>query len=52
MSEPRLTGHILPNAATMVGVCLTVIGLIKVVEAGTAPRSSTGARGERPSASC
>jgi hypothetical protein len=37
MSEPRLTGHILPNAATMVGVCLTVIGLIKVVEAGTGP---------------
>jgi multisubunit Na+/H+ antiporter MnhF subunit len=37
MSESRLISHILPTAATMVGVCLTVIGLIKVVEAGSGP---------------
>ena len=37
MSESRLISHILPTAATMVGVCLTVIGLIKVVETTNGP---------------
>ena len=35
MSDTRLLSHILPTAATMVGVCITVIGLIKVVEGNT-----------------
>ena len=35
MSDTRLLSHILPTAATMVGVCITVIGLIKVVEGGS-----------------
>jgi hypothetical protein len=29
----NLSSHILPVAATMVGVCMTVIGLVKVLEA-------------------
>jgi len=39
MSESRLISHILPTASTMVGVCLTVIGLIKVVETTKGPSS-------------
>jgi hypothetical protein len=27
-----LTAHILPTSATMIGVCITVIGLVRVVE--------------------
>ena len=29
-----LSSHILPTSATMLGVCMTVIGIVKVVEAG------------------
>ena len=36
-NDTRLLSHILPTAATMVGVCLTVIGLIKVVEGTSGP---------------
>ncbi len=34
----RLSQHILPNAATMVGICPTLIGLIKLLEADGALR--------------
>jgi multisubunit Na+/H+ antiporter MnhF subunit len=37
MADSRIPTHILPTASTMVGVCLTVIGLIKVVEGTTGP---------------
>jgi len=33
----ELSGHILPSAATMTGVCTTLIGLVKVVEAHIGP---------------
>jgi hypothetical protein len=29
----NLSSHILPNAATMLGVCMTTIGLVKLFEA-------------------
>ena len=29
----RLSQHILPSAGTMVGVCTTLVGLVKIVEA-------------------
>ena len=36
--RPReLSVHILPSAATMTGVCTTLIGLVKVVEARMGP---------------
>lgn len=36
--EPgRLSAHILPNSGTMVGVCVTLIGLVKIVEARIGP---------------
>jgi hypothetical protein len=28
-----ITAHILPTSATMIGVCITVIGLVRVIEA-------------------
>lgn len=31
----NLSGHILPTSATMVGVCMTVISIIKLLESGT-----------------
>ena len=31
-----ISRHILPTAATMVGVCVTVIGIVRVVEINTA----------------
>ena len=34
-----LSIHILPTAATMVGVCLTAIGLVKLVERQQGPSS-------------
>lgn len=37
MLENPLSKHILPNAATMVGVCLTGIGLVKIIEQHTGP---------------
>jgi hypothetical protein len=33
-SQQNLSGHILPNAATMVGVCVTVISIIKGMHIG------------------
>jgi hypothetical protein len=35
--QERLTLHILPTAGTMVGVCVTLIGLVKIVEVKTGP---------------
>lgn len=32
---PGLAGHILPTSATMVGVCVTAIGLIRLMQVGT-----------------
>lgn len=32
-----LSAHILPSSATMVGVCITLIGLVKVTEAHIGP---------------
>lgn len=29
-----ISAHVLPTSATMVGVCMTVIGIVKVVEGG------------------
>src|ERR1700760_1076824 len=33
----RVSGHILPSAATMIGVCITAIGLVKLVEGRIGP---------------
>lgn len=33
----RLSSHILPTAGTMVGVCTTLIGLVKIAEATNGP---------------
>lgn len=30
-----LVGHILPTSATMVGVCVTAIGIVRLMSAGT-----------------
>ena len=35
--DPDLSRHILPSAATMVGICTTLIGLVKIVEARIGP---------------
>ncbi|MEG9527775.1 MAG: hypothetical protein MIL41_18750 [Hyphomicrobiales bacterium] len=35
--EEGLSRHILPNAGTMVGVCTTLIGLVKIVEGRIGP---------------
>ncbi len=32
-----LSRHILPSAATMIGVCTTLIGLVKIIEVRTGP---------------
>lgn len=32
-----LSAHILPTSGTMVGVCITLIGLVKIVEARIGP---------------
>lgn len=34
-SPVSLTGHILPTSATMVGVCVTAIGIVRLMHAGT-----------------
>jgi hypothetical protein len=39
MSNRKLASHILPNAATMIGVCVTAVGLVKVAEAHIGPSS-------------
>lgn len=33
--ENRISSHILPTSATMVGVCITAIGLVRLMHAGT-----------------
>jgi hypothetical protein len=35
--RPALSRHILPNSGTMIGVCTTLVGLVKVVEAHIGP---------------
>ncbi len=37
MPQERLALHILPNSATMIGVCVTAVGLVKVAEAHIGP---------------
>jgi hypothetical protein len=37
MPRERLANHILPNAAAMIGVCVTAVGLVKVAEAHIGP---------------
>ncbi|MGN6516023.1 MAG: hypothetical protein ACTHLR_09310 [Rhizomicrobium sp.] len=39
MARERLANSILPNAATMIGVCVTAVGLVKVAEAHIGPSS-------------
>ena len=39
MPKERLSNHILPNASTMIGVCVTAVGLVKVAEAHIGPSS-------------
>jgi hypothetical protein len=36
-AERILAGHILPVSCTMVGVCITLVGLVRVAEAQTGP---------------
>jgi hypothetical protein len=36
-AERILAGHILPVSCTMVGVCITLVGLVRVAEARTGP---------------
>ena len=35
-AESSLSGHILPTSATMVGVCVTAIGIVRLMNAGSA----------------
>src|ERR1700684_1245746 len=35
--QRSLSRHILPSSGTMVGVCVTLIGLVKIVETRTGP---------------
>jgi hypothetical protein len=37
MEKPSLARHILPTSSTMVGVCLTAVGLVKIIEQHTGP---------------
>lgn len=37
MIQYRLSHHILPNASTMLGVCMTGVGLVKIAEAHMGP---------------
>lgn len=37
MATRGLSGHILPNSTTMVGVCVTAIGLVKLLEGRIGP---------------
>jgi hypothetical protein len=34
---PRLAGHIMPTSATMIGICVTLTGLVKIAEARIGP---------------
>jgi hypothetical protein len=35
--RPRLAPQILPNASTMIGICVTAIGLVKIIEGRIGP---------------
>jgi hypothetical protein len=35
--RPRLSLQILPNASTMIGICVTAIGLVKIIEGRIGP---------------
>lgn len=37
MATRGLAGHILPNSTAMVGVCVTAIGLVKILEGRIGP---------------
>ena len=37
MNKTSLARHILPTSATMVGVCLTAVGLVKIIERRMGP---------------
>ena len=37
MPAQRLAGHILPTSATMIGICVTLTGLVKIAEAHIGP---------------
>lgn len=37
INQEQLSRHILPTSATMIGICTTFIGLVKVVEARIGP---------------
>jgi hypothetical protein len=37
MAREKLANHILPNSATMIGVCVTAVGLVKVAEGHIGP---------------
>jgi hypothetical protein len=37
MAGQRLATHILPNAASMIGVCVTAVGLVKLLEGRIGP---------------
>lgn len=37
MTRQRLANHILPNSASMIGVCVTAVGLVKIAEPHIGP---------------
>ena len=37
MPQERLAHHILTNSATMIGVCVTAVGLVKIAESHIGP---------------
>ena len=37
MPQGRLASNILPNSATMIGVCVTAVGLVKIAESHIGP---------------
>ncbi|HUJ46041.1 MAG TPA: hypothetical protein VLV55_02830 [Rhizomicrobium sp.] len=37
MDQDRLSSRILPNSATMIGVCVTAVGLVKIAESHIGP---------------
>jgi hypothetical protein len=37
MLSEKLANHILPNSATMIGVCVTAVGLVKIAEGHIGP---------------
>lgn len=39
MTRQRLANHILPNSASMIGVCVTAVGLVKIAENHIGPSS-------------